>query len=113
EEGFKVVLTDFMMPLLNGVELLRTLREKNPRAVRLMLTAAADFRTASEAVNRGEVFRLLGKPWSLSELTSAVRQAFEHFRLVEANERLTREVAEKNAGLTPIHPDLEGMGGGG
>ena len=66
EEGFQVVLTDFMMPLLNGVELLRTLREKNPRAVRLMLTAAADFRTASEAVNRGEVFRLLGKPWSLS-----------------------------------------------
>ena len=33
EEGFQVVLTDFMMPLLNGVELLRTLREKNPRAV--------------------------------------------------------------------------------
>jgi response regulator RpfG family c-di-GMP phosphodiesterase len=109
EEGFQVVLTDFMMPLLNGVELLRTLREKNPRAVRLMLTAAADFRTASEAVNRGEVFRLLGKPWSLSELTSAVRQAFEHFRLVEANERLTREVAEKNAELTTINRDLERM----
>jgi response regulator RpfG family c-di-GMP phosphodiesterase len=109
EQGFQVVLTDFMMPLLNGVELLRTLREKNPRAVRLMLTAAADFRTASEAVNRGEVFRLLGKPWSLSELTSAVRQAIEHYKLVESNERLTREVAEKNAELTAINRDLERM----
>jgi putative nucleotidyltransferase with HDIG domain len=109
EEGFQVVLTDFMMPMLNGVELLRTLREKNPKAVRLMLTAAADFRTASEAVNRGEVFRLLGKPWSLSELTSAVRQAFEHFKLVESNERLAREVAQKNEELTVINRDLERM----
>ncbi|HZI11101.1 MAG TPA: HD domain-containing phosphohydrolase [Myxococcus sp.] len=107
EVGFKVVLTDFMMPYLNGIELLGALREKNPRAVRLMLTAAADFRTASEAVNRGEVFRLLGKPWSLSELTSSVRQAFEHYRLVESNERLTREVAEKNAELVSINRDLE------
>src|SRR5215217_4254678 len=86
EVGFSVVLTDFMMPYLNGIELLGVLREKNPKAVRLMLTAAADFRTASEAVNRGEVFRLLGKPWALSELTSSVRQAVEHYRLVEANE---------------------------
>ncbi|MDY7229415.1 HD domain-containing phosphohydrolase [Hyalangium rubrum] len=107
EEGFQVVLTDFMMPFLNGIELLSALREKNPRAVRLMLTAAADFRTASEAVNRGEVYRLLGKPWSLADLTSSVRQAFEHYRLVEANERLTREVAEKNAELTAINRELE------
>lgn len=107
EQDFHVVLTDFMMPYLNGVELLRVLREKNPRAVRLMLTAAADFRTASEAVNRGEVFRLLGKPWSLSELTSSVRQAIEHYRLVEANERLTREVAQKNEELTAVNVELE------
>jgi putative nucleotidyltransferase with HDIG domain len=107
EEGFQVVLTDFMMPYLNGIELLAALREKNPRAVRLMLTAAADFRTASEAVNRGEVFRLLGKPWSLADLTSSVRQAFHHYQLLEANERLTREVAEKNAELTAINRDLE------
>jgi response regulator RpfG family c-di-GMP phosphodiesterase len=107
EQDIHVVLTDFMMPHLNGVELLKLVRENNPRAVRLMLTAAADFRTASEAVNRGEVFRLLGKPWSLSELTSSVRQAFEHYKLVEANARLTREVAEKNAELLTINRELE------
>jgi response regulator RpfG family c-di-GMP phosphodiesterase len=107
EEGFQVVLTDFMMPHLNGIELLGRLREKNPRAVRLMLTAAADFRTASDAVNRGEIFRLLGKPWTLAELTSCVRQAVEHHRLVEQNERLAREVAQKNGELLEINRNLE------
>ena len=107
EEGIHVVLTDFMMPGMNGIELLAALREKNPRAVRLMLTAAADFRIASDAVNRGEVFRLLGKPWTLGELTSCVRQAVEHFWLVQQNERLTREVAEKNEALTTINSHLE------
>jgi putative nucleotidyltransferase with HDIG domain len=107
EEGVHVVLTDFMMPGMNGIELLAALRAKNPRAVRLMLTAAADFRIASDAVNRGEVFRLLGKPWTLAELTSCVRQAVEHYWLVEQNERLTREVAEKNDALLAINSHLE------
>src|SRR5712692_11295133 len=81
ERDFKVVITDFMMPQLNGVELLAALREFNPRAIRMLLTAAGDFRVASEAVNRGEVYRLLGKPWSIPELTSTVRQAIEHYGL--------------------------------
>ena len=63
EKAFDVVLSDFMMPHLNGIELLGQLRVSNPKAIRLMLTAANDFKVALEAVNRGEVFRLLPKPW--------------------------------------------------
>ena len=103
----QVVLTDFMMPHMNGIELLNALRPANPLAVRLMLTAAADFRVASDAVNRGEVFRLLGKPWTMADLTSSVRQAVEHFHLVDQNARLTREVASKNAELLAINTHLE------
>ncbi|MDQ3265039.1 MAG: HD domain-containing protein [Myxococcota bacterium] len=107
ETRFSVVITDFMMPHLNGVELLGLLKERNPRAVRMLLTAAADFRVASEAVNRGEVFRLLGKPWTMAELTSAVRQAVHHYHLVEENERLTQELSDKNGQLLSINKDLE------
>ncbi len=109
ERDFAVVITDFMMPQMNGIELLAALKQNNPNAIRLMLTAAADFRVATEAVNRGEVYRLLGKPWSLSELTSSVKQAITHYRLIETNERLSREVSEKNAELTEINRNLESM----
>ncbi|MGA9523368.1 MAG: HD domain-containing phosphohydrolase [Myxococcaceae bacterium] len=107
ESNFTVVITDFMMPQMNGIELLANLRATNPKAVRILLTAAADFKVASEAVNRGEIFRLLGKPWTLSELTSCVRQAVAHFHLVAENERLHREIAQTNEALTQINRNLE------
>ena len=88
ERDFTVVITDFMMPQMNGVELLAELRKHNPAAVRVLLTAAGDFKVASEAINQGEVYRILGKPWSIADLSSCVKQAVEHFRLVAENERL-------------------------
>jgi response regulator RpfG family c-di-GMP phosphodiesterase len=107
ERGFSVVVTDFMMPNLNGIELLGALRKNNPDAVRLMLTAAADFKVASDAVNRGEVYRILSKPWSLTELTSCIRQSIDHYRLRTENQRLTAELTTKNQQLTVINADLE------
>ncbi|MFL5318630.1 MAG: HD domain-containing phosphohydrolase [Myxococcaceae bacterium] len=109
ERGFSVVLTDFMMPAMNGIDLLDAFKKSQPDAVRLMLTAAADFRVASEAVNRGQVFRLLQKPWSLAELTSCVRQAVEHHRLITENQRLQVELEQKNAELVGINRNLEGL----
>src|SRR5688572_26992401 len=91
ERDFTVVITDFMMPQMNGIELLGVLRVANPHAVRILLTAAADFKVASDAVNRGEIYRLLGKPWTLAELSACVRQAVAHHHLVRENERLQKE----------------------
>ncbi len=107
ETHFDVVLSDFMMPHLNGAELLHRLREKNPRAVRLMLTAASDFKVALEAVNRVEVFRLLPKPWRLEELKSAILQAVDYARLMGDNERLIVEVAKQNVELKMVNANLE------
>ncbi len=107
EKDFAVVITDFMMPNMNGIELLGHIKQTNPNAVRLMLTAAADFKVASEAVNRGEVYRILSKPWSLAELTSSVKQSIDHYHLVEENQRLTSELARKNAELVAINANLE------
>ena len=99
ERDFSIVITDFMMPNLNGIELLGNLKNSNPRAVRLMLTAAADFKVALEAVNRGEVYRLLSKPWNLGELTSVVKASVEHFQLMEENRRLSAELTIRNQHL--------------
>ena len=107
EEKFSVVITDFMMPQLNGIELLNRLKSSNPDSVRLLLTAASDFKVASDAVNRGEVYRLLAKPWSLHELTACVRQAVQHFHLLEENRVLNEEVEKKNGALVEVNQQLE------
>jgi response regulator RpfG family c-di-GMP phosphodiesterase len=109
ELGFQVIITDFMMPKMNGIELLGVLRQTNPNAVRILLTAAADFKIASDGVNRGEIYRLLGKPWTLTELTNCVRQAVQHYHLLEENARLTREVVAKNEELVAINRNLEAL----
>jgi len=107
EKNYVAVITDFMMPGMNGIELLSAIRKSNPQAVRVLLTAAGDFKIASEAVNRGEVYRLLVKPWAVPDLTSCVRQAVEHYHLVEENARLSQELAGKNEELTRINRNLE------
>ncbi|MBX5481976.1 MAG: HD domain-containing protein [Myxococcaceae bacterium] len=109
ERDFVVVITDFMMPQMNGIELLGVLRAANPNAVRILLTAAADFKVASDAVNRGEIYRLLGKPWTLAELSACVKQAVMHYHLVNENRRLQKELAEKNAVLTELNRNLESL----
>ncbi|MCU0700560.1 MAG: response regulator, partial [Myxococcaceae bacterium] len=87
---FDLVVTDYMMPNLNGIELLGVLRAKRPDAVRLLITAANDFKVAIEAVNRGEVFRIIGKPWQLHDLRFGLQQAVDYYRLVQENRRLAR-----------------------
>ncbi len=104
---FDLVLTDFMMPHMSGVELLQALGAKNPEAVRVLITAANDFKVATKAVNEGEVFKLLSKPWSLAELRTVIKQSIDYCRLVKDNKRLTRELAERNAQLTTLNATLE------
>src|ERR1700694_52300 len=109
ERDFTVVISDFGMPQINGVELLDALRQSTPKGIRILLTAASDFKVASAAINRGEVYRILSKPWATPELISCVQQAVQHFHLLEENARLSREISAKNDELVSINRNLEGL----
>ena len=104
-----LIISDYMMPGMNGVEFLTEARRVCPDAPRLLLTAANDFRVAAEAVNSGEVYRLLSKPWNHAELVSTVRQAYEVGELRRQHARLTARVHEQNVELQRINRDLEGL----
>jgi signal transduction histidine kinase len=77
----KVVVSDQRMPEIGGVKFLREIKEQYPDVVRILFTGYTDFLAAEEAINLGEVYRFISKPWKTAELLSTVRQSIEHYDL--------------------------------
>lgn len=94
-----LIISDYMMPGMNGVQFLEEARRICPDAPRLLLTAVNDFQVAAEAVNTGEVYRLLSKPWSHGELVRTVVQAWEYGELKRQHVELTARIHHQNAVL--------------
>ncbi len=77
KEQVPVVITDFKMPLMNGVVFLSKVRELYPDTVRILLSGHADIEAVIESVNKGEVFRFIKKPWIDELLINEIKNAFE------------------------------------
>lgn len=88
-----VVVSDMRMPGMTGVEFLAKVREADPEAVRVMLTGCADLPAAESAINQGEVWRFLTKPWNEEDLRATLASAVERFRLVAENRVLLDKLA--------------------
>ena len=70
-----IVLSDIDMPGMSGLDLMVRLRRNYPRIVRLLLTGRATVAMAVGAINEGEVYRFMTKPWDIDELREVLRQA--------------------------------------
>jgi len=104
----EVVVTDQRMPEMSGVDLLASVRQRWPDAVRMMLTGYTEMGVAVEAINRGEIFRLITKPWNDDELRATLRQAFDHHSLKSEIKRLNQVTREQNFKLQDMNRNLEG-----
>jgi DNA-binding NtrC family response regulator len=91
-----VVLVDLMMPVLNGMEVLRRVRSHDPSIVVIMITAHGTIDTAIQAVKEG-AFHYITKPFNTNELLLTIRKATEHRRLVAENVRLTEQLSRATA----------------
>jgi diguanylate cyclase (GGDEF)-like protein/PAS domain S-box-containing protein len=80
-----VVISDARMPEMSGAEFLGRVREMHPDTVRIMLSGYTDLEAVTQAVNRGELFRFLAKPWDDNELIDTVRDAFRHYEIRRAH----------------------------
>jgi CheY-like chemotaxis protein len=95
-EPFAVVVCDMGMAGLDGIEVLRRIKEMSPDTVRVMLTGMPDQKTAMDAINLGNVFRFFSKPCPANELAEGLRAAVDHYHL----NRAERDLSEKH-GATP------------
>ncbi len=79
-----VMLTDNCMPEMSGLELLNEAKKTSPDTVRLMMTGNADLQVALKAINEGEVYRFIVKPWHNQELSAMIMAAFNRYQLIQA-----------------------------
>jgi diguanylate cyclase (GGDEF)-like protein len=94
-----LILTDQRMPRMSGVQLLEWVRQNHPKAVRLLMTGFAELEEAVQAINRGQVFRYLFKPWHTEELLQILHQAARTFQLERSHEQLLEELRQLNLEL--------------
>jgi putative nucleotidyltransferase with HDIG domain len=108
QHACQVVVTDQRMPEMSGVDLLSSVRERHPDIVRMMLTGYTEMTIAVDAINRGEIFRLITKPWNDEELKATIRQACDHHDLKQEIRRLNQVTREQNFKLQDMNRNLEG-----
>ncbi|HYO08534.1 MAG TPA: hybrid sensor histidine kinase/response regulator [Tepidisphaeraceae bacterium] len=106
ENVIDVVMTDQRMPEMTGVEFLSHVRDPHPDATRLLFTGYADIGAVIDAINQGNVYRYIAKPWDPDELQTIIREACERHDLLVQRKQLLRELEEKNAELQRANAEL-------
>jgi response regulator RpfG family c-di-GMP phosphodiesterase len=96
EGPFAVVVSDMRMPIMDGIQFLRRVKEVAPETVRVMLTGNSDQQTAMDAVNEGSIFRFLTKPCPPETLAITLGAALEQYRLITAEKQLLEETLKNS-----------------
>jgi DNA-binding NtrC family response regulator len=114
-----VIVSDYEMPRMNGAELLSNARRKQPAAVRILMTGMQALETAVDAINRGEIFRYVQKPFDASKLRAIVDDGVKRHRelaLVAADrdamlrrEKFYAELEDEHPGITGVTRDNDGV----
>ncbi len=99
ENKVHVAVSDQRMPGMTGIEFFQELKKTQPDPIRVLLTGYADINAVIDAINKGEVYRYVTKPWNSDELRNLINSAFELFRLREENRVLTEKLIRANEQL--------------
>jgi DNA-binding NtrC family response regulator len=97
-----VAVSDYLMPKMNGIQLLARIKESQPEASRVLLTGHADKQSAIQAINQVALFQYLEKPWDNAQLLLVIQSGAERARLF-------RDLREKVEELDSAHASLKGV----
>ncbi len=106
KEKITLVLSDHRMPGMDGVEFLSEVRKRSPDTIRMMLTGYADMKSVVEAINRGEVYRFITKPWNDEEIRLILMDAVRHYELIQENRDLHELTQRQNLILKDLNTNL-------
>ena len=96
KEDIHVIITDQRMPEMTGVEFLEEVVKLYPEPLRVLLTGYTDLQAVIDAVNKGQIYYYLNKPWDPQQLRTTIYNAYEIYRLRDENARLIKELSRVN-----------------
>lgn len=106
DREFAVIISDQRMPEMMGLDFLIESKKLRPLSSRILITAVLSLPTIVDAINKGEIFRFVAKPWLREELTATVKNAINRYELIVKNEQLTLETQRLNEQLTMANAAL-------
>ncbi len=89
-----VIVSDMMMPGMDGIKLLNTVKEKYPSAIRMLISDNANITGLLEAINKNIIYKFITKPFNDDELKSIVRQGIEYYNLRRERDLLLAQVGQ-------------------
>ena len=107
KEPVDLVISDMRMPQMDGAQFLERVRERWPDTIRLLLTGYSDIASILAAINRGEIYRYITKPWDDNDIVLVVRHALERRALEQEKRRLEQLTQRQNEELRALNASLE------
>ena len=98
-DEFEIIISDQRMPEMNGTDFFALIKESHPDAMRILLTGYADLEAVVDAINQGQVYRYITKPWKETEIVDIIKSAFEVYTLRMENKILTKSLLQANEQL--------------
>jgi|WetSurMetagenome_2_1015567.scaffolds.fasta_scaffold01275_12 two-component system, NtrC family, sensor kinase len=92
QNDVQIVMSDYRMPVTNGVDFLSEVRKRWPNTVRIVLSGYADTASIVSAINEGQVYKFIPKPWNDDELKMNISNAIERYYLFKKNTELSAEL---------------------
>lgn len=105
--NFELVISDYRMPDMSGVEFLSEVRKIQPEAMRLILSGFTDLDALLGAINKAEIYRFICKPWDNFDLISTLKNALAHREALVENRRLADQVRQQRTELSNRKTALE------
>jgi len=107
EYPIQIVISDYRMPAMNGVDFLKEVCKNWPDTIRIVLSGYADTAAIVEAINEGQIYKFIPKPWNDDDLKVTISNAIEKYFLRKKNKQLTEKLKLKNEELLRINDNLE------
>jgi DNA-binding NtrC family response regulator len=104
--SYRVVITDFLMPQMDGISFLKEVRERQPTASRILLTGYADKQNAIRSINEVGLYHYIEKPWDNQQLLLIIRNGIERAGLIEELQERMKQMTEQDRSMDELRDRL-------